>query len=495
MEASFTPTSRGGAKLCYAGRVYRFQKNLAGGQMRWKCVNAEWNFKCGGYAVTDGKVPGSAIVRTGDHASHCEPSASKQDVAAIRHAVISTAGGSAGVTPVRAVAECIGGAGSSVLQALPTSASLKRSAQNAAFRARKKAQADGEAGFFANYNSLEELRIPPSIISRRDGDEFLLYDSGPGEGRILLLGTQDNVRALQSASVWGADGTFKVCPRLWAQLYTIHAVVDGYCLPCIYALLPGKSQGVYNTMWGRIRELVGEHADKERLVTMDFERASINAVEAAFPQVAVGGCFFHLGQAVYRRVQSLGLAEKYGSDDEFKLRVKKLSALAFLPLEYVVEGFELVEGEFLDEEQELVAYFEATYVGRRGPNGRRRPLFDTEWWNVDSRMHTGALRTNNAIEAFHNAFACSAVQADHPHICRFLEAIHLQQNMKCGATEVATQHPITDREMAELEAGRTKCVEKRQEDRNARLATLVVRFLEDTDVAKLVRGIAWNYMT
>ena len=67
--------------------------------------------------------------------------------------------------------------------------------------------------------------------------------------------------------------------------------------------------------------------------------------------------------------------------------------------------------------------------------------------------------------------------------------------MKCGATEVATQHPITDREMAELEAGRTKCVEKRQEGRNARLSTLVVRFLEDTDVAKLARGTAWNYMT
>ena len=95
-------------------------------------------------------------------------------------------------------------------------------------------------------------------------------------------------------------------------------------------------------------------------------------------------------------------------------------------------GFELAEGEFLDDEQELVAYCEATCVGRRGPNGRRRPLFDTTWWNVDNRMRAWPLRTNNAIEAFGDAFACSAVQADHPHIGVFLDAVHLQQNMKCG---------------------------------------------------------------
>ena len=113
-EATFTPTSRGGAKLCHAGRIYRFRKNLAGWQMRWKCINAEWNSKCSGYAVTDGKVPGSVILRAGEHAPPCEPSAPMKEGAPIRHAVISTAGGSAGVTHVRAVAECLGGAWNSV---------------------------------------------------------------------------------------------------------------------------------------------------------------------------------------------------------------------------------------------------------------------------------------------------------------------------------------------------------------------------------------------
>ena len=69
------------------------------------------------------------------------------------------------------------------------------------------------------------------------------------------------------------------------------------------------------------------------------------------------------------------------------------------------DGFELAEGEFQDDEQQILAYVEATFVGRRWPNGRRMPLFDTAWWNVDSMMRAGPLRTNNAIEAPNSAFA------------------------------------------------------------------------------------------
>ena len=112
----------------------------------------------------------------------------------------------------------------------------------------------------------------------------------------------------------------------------MRAVVGGCCLPCIYALLPGKSQGAYTTMWGKIRNILGEDADKERLVTMDCDRDAINAVGETFPRTAVAGCYFHLWQSVYRRAQCLGLAEKFGARDEFKLRVKKLPALAILPL-------------------------------------------------------------------------------------------------------------------------------------------------------------------
>ena len=71
-----------------------------------------------------------------------------------------------------------------------------------------------------------------------------------------------------------------------------------------------------------------------------------------------------------------------------------------------------MEREFLEDEQAPVAYFEATYVGRPGPNGRRRPLRAPACWSAESRMRAVSLWANNALGAFGNAFASTAAQAD-----------------------------------------------------------------------------------
>ena len=109
------------------------------------------------------------------------------------------------------------------------------------------------------------------------------------------------------AEVWGADGTFKAPPALWLQMYTTRAVIEGYCLPCVYALLPNKSQETYKRMWGEIKNLIGEEVGRERMCTMDFERASINAPLETFPASSVAGCIFHLVQSLHRKAHQIGL--------------------------------------------------------------------------------------------------------------------------------------------------------------------------------------------
>jgi len=81
------------------------------------------------------------------------------------------------------------------------------------------------------------------------------------------------------------------------------------------------------------------------------------------------GCLFHFNQCVWRNIQSKGLSTKYQDDETFRLNVKKLASLAFLPLNDVVAGFDLVAGEFDDDEEDFVGYFEKTWIGepkRRG---------------------------------------------------------------------------------------------------------------------------------
>ena len=51
---------------------------------------------------------------------------------------------------------------------------------------------------------------------------------------------------LLDATTVYADGTFYVAPKLFTQLYTIHAyVANKTMICCAYFLLPGKTQEIY----------------------------------------------------------------------------------------------------------------------------------------------------------------------------------------------------------------------------------------------------------
>ena len=49
------------------------------------------------------------------------------------------------------------------------------------------------------------------------------FDSGPGMNRILLLTNDENLDLLCQSERLCGDGTFKAAPKLWTQLYTVHA--------------------------------------------------------------------------------------------------------------------------------------------------------------------------------------------------------------------------------------------------------------------------------
>ena len=78
------------------------------------------------------------------------------------------------------------------------------------------------------------------------------------------------------------------------------------------------------------------------------------------------GCLFHFGQCVWRHVQNNGLSKKYQEDDDFRSDIKKLIALAYLPIDDIIKGFDLVAAEFDDD---FLDYFKKTWIGepkRRG---------------------------------------------------------------------------------------------------------------------------------
>ena len=79
------------------------------------------------------------------------------------------------------------------------------------------------------------------------GESFLLFDSGVGDNsRIIIFATPKMFSILRDSQRWYADGTFKVVPQQFYQLYTLHAEKDGYIFPCIYILTVNKNGTTYD---------------------------------------------------------------------------------------------------------------------------------------------------------------------------------------------------------------------------------------------------------
>ncbi|KRZ65118.1 hypothetical protein T10_8533 [Trichinella papuae] len=102
-----------------------------------------------------------------------------------------------------------------------------------------------------------ELRLVPKLLRWRTkaGDEFLLWQSA--SRHILVFGTGSNIRLLAAMRTWGMDGTFKVVPQWYQQLFTIHAFVAGKLMPAVYCLCTGKDIGTYGRDSGLLPEYAG----------------------------------------------------------------------------------------------------------------------------------------------------------------------------------------------------------------------------------------------
>lgn len=65
------------------------------------------------------------------------------------------------------------------------------------------------------------------------------------------------------------------------------------------------------------------------------------------------------------------MSTKYKEDESFRLNVKKLIALAFVPLDDILTAYDLIVNEFDDDADDFLDYFEKTWIGER----KRRGLF------------------------------------------------------------------------------------------------------------------------
>ena len=153
----------------------------------------------------------------------------------------------------------------------------------------------------------------------------------------------------------------------------------------------------------------------------------------------IKGCFFHLCKRSDFKVKQLGLTNKYRSDADFRIRIKKLAALAFIPLKMLYQ-------------------------------------FTNSWW-IDLR--TMSFPSSHTLKA--HGLGTSFADGNATR--------HLTFHLRCGIWLEA----LTENTHAHISSGDMKQPSAKEASRNARITNIVQSYIS-SDPDNILRGIAVNYM-
>ena len=136
---------------------------------------------------------------------------------------------------------------------------------------------------------------------------------------MIIYGNKDNIPKFKECSIIFADGTFKVCPIGWTQLYTLNGLVGNRRTTFFYCLLKKKDVPTYIKMFNIIDELTdGGIYQREYTMMGDFEIASFKFLGA---NVKKKCCQFHFSQCIERN--AVGIKRLPKDERKVKRELKK----------------------------------------------------------------------------------------------------------------------------------------------------------------------------
>ncbi|GBM55780.1 hypothetical protein AVEN_190361-1 [Araneus ventricosus] len=180
------------------------------------------------------------------------------------------------------------------------------------------------------------------ILCEKYIDVFLLADIYfDGDNRIIILASENLLKYFEDATEVLVDGTFKCCPRQFAQAYSLYVDIGSILevtniVSCIYAFLSNKKQNTYENKFLFKENMLLWSTKKLRI---DFDAPVINAAKKCLPSVELKGCDFHYNQSELIKVQNLDLFSEYKDNEEIKSFIRKCSALAHIPPDSLDNGW------------------------------------------------------------------------------------------------------------------------------------------------------------
>lgn len=315
----FVLTKRGGRKMLYNGRQYYKRKIYTNGNTFWLCYN---KIQCKGNITLDSK---NTFIKDKPHDDGCIPNFSKNIILKKINSLKIKVGEN--LDPIQKQFEetiCeLQDDGVDLVADLPKFSNIKSSLYNE----RHKKMGVTKLHF---QNPLE-VTIPLKY------EYFLLADYKYEETRIMVFCPPDIHDLLNDYQHFLLDGTFKSCPSPFKQIYTIHGykTTTKQVIPLIFAFLHNKNKKTYEILFDLLKSRLP--AWNPLKITLDYEKAVMNALAIFFPATEIKGCFYHFCYSLQRKAKKMGLKSRVQ-----RRHVSRCMGLARLPLKYIPAGYKYI---------------------------------------------------------------------------------------------------------------------------------------------------------
>ena len=115
---------------------------------------------------------------------------------------------------------------------------------------------------------------------------------------MLIFATDESLLRLSTCTMIYMDGTFKTCPVLYTQFFSLHGLVNEYVVPLVFVLLSDKLAATYHRLFSFVCEALFKLGTvfNPRTILSYFESGLIEAIQNQFPDAEHSGCHFHFTQ-------------------------------------------------------------------------------------------------------------------------------------------------------------------------------------------------------
>ena len=214
---------------------------------------------------------------------------------------------------------------------------------------------------------------------------------------------------------WRIDSTFKLVAPPFTQLFSIHSPLDlggsekQYALG--FVLMSGKRKEDYQAVFEEIiKTLENERglSVKVKSFLLDYEVSAWQALREVFgDSIKIRGCYFHLMQALIRKLHNKGLMSAYYQKGALHKFIKQLASLPLLDAPAIPGVFDHMVGKVCEAYQ----YSLGDYNDMDKRKEKHAPkliqvfqYFEDQWMNgknftpKDWSIYWEDIRTNNSLE-------------------------------------------------------------------------------------------------